>query len=121
MLNKSGQLYGKGTFLHQQSESGHSGALDPPRDLESVVLESSAKPRLPHILVFPVLCVSTHGTLVFSIKKHILLLSLQTSLHPESVVLEVSAKPSLGSWLLNWQPRLGLSEDSRTTDFLTSN
>ena len=32
---------------------------------------------------------------------------------PESVVLESSAKPSL-AWLLNWQARLALTEDSLT-------
>ena len=35
------------------------------------------------------------------------------SWHPESVVLESSVMPSL----LNWKPRLGLPEESRTSEF----
>jgi len=35
--------------------------------------------------------------------------------YPDSVVLESSVKPSLGCMI--GSPRLGLTEDSRTTDF----
>jgi len=43
-----------------------------------------------------------------------LILTLVLHNYPESVVLESSAKPSLGKKCL---PRLGLTDDSRTTEF----